>query len=486
VDRVIKESGSDEQIKNMLAAKQGYKDGTIQYWDKWTLIYAGHIMETAPSYDAFTVDRHERLDRYARRYGEGWLWWEAPLAPPNRDVGLPKAMRGGTYCVQRDEPFGYGGWKVVMGFQRLKSMVYRPDMRRKYPAPKGKELVDAASGAPRRRSSRISERSQSTASKMPFSLQTESSSRKGSSEKEKGGEEEEEKEKNVARGTKTPPVTHDPDAPRIHFDMVLDSACTYPVLIPNDLRYLGIDRDYPATSECDLRGIGSRHDVPMYEMYVTVTTPDCVPLVDADKAVWPQQRRQIGTVAPVLCMALNDVEPEPIKLDKNGTAATSRNPVDVAKGRKDGRLSGMLPFTVCYFSGTPGTGNIWLGEDRRDVLGAHRMPGQQRSTAIHGECQTGHPSWDRLNGLMDLEPSIRFEHELVGGGKLIDEESAGRPGRSILRLLDAQGRQKETLEIFPGRGYQKSKIVKSYIKTAPARKANKKVKQKRVKRDGVA
>jgi len=163
IDKAILESDSNEQVKNMLAAKRGYKDGTIQYWDRFTLIFAGRIMETAPSYEAFTVDRHERLDQYARRYGEGWLWWETPLALARPDTGRARAMRG-TYAQQSPDSYNVGSWSIVMGFQRLKSMVYRPDMTKKYSAPKGKEPVEVASELRLQSSGRISIRRQPTAS----------------------------------------------------------------------------------------------------------------------------------------------------------------------------------------------------------------------------------------------------------------------------------------------------------------------------------
>jgi len=263
--------------------------------------------------------------------------------------------------------------------------------------------------------------------------------------------------------------------------MLLDTGASHPILAPRDFRYLGIDpEDYPACSSIEIQGIGSNHFVKMYEMYVTVTDPNCVPLVDPDRPVWPQQRKHIGIVAPVICMSLPGVRPMgPVKVNAEGVAETSRTPIDVAREEARTRLSGMLPFTACYISSTPGRGNgrIWLGEDRRDVLGAHRMPGQQRS-AMPNECRTNHPAWDHVERIFDDTPSIRFEHSLLDGGKLIDEEWANRPGRSVVRVLDAQGRENAAFQIFPGQGYQLSKLVRSHGKArqGPAKRGAKKAK----------
>lgn len=64
---------------NIKAAIDAYESGKVGYTKNYTLIWAGQIVDTATTYGEFCVDRKERLDRYAEKYGEHWLWWESPL-----------------------------------------------------------------------------------------------------------------------------------------------------------------------------------------------------------------------------------------------------------------------------------------------------------------------------------------------------------------------------------------------------------------------
>ncbi|KAL2167225.1 hypothetical protein VTG60DRAFT_1576 [Thermothelomyces hinnuleus] len=48
------------------------------------------------------------------------------------------------------------------------------------------------------------------------------------------------------------------------------------------------------------------------------------------------------------------------------------------------RLSGLLPFHMCYLSGAPGSFRLWMGDRRRDVLGAARLPGMMRYGEVLG------------------------------------------------------------------------------------------------------
>lgn len=67
-----------EQV-NIKAAIDAYESGRVGYTKNYTLIWAGQIVDTAATYGEFCVDRKERLDRYAEKYGAHWLWWESPL-----------------------------------------------------------------------------------------------------------------------------------------------------------------------------------------------------------------------------------------------------------------------------------------------------------------------------------------------------------------------------------------------------------------------
>jgi hypothetical protein len=162
------------------------------------------------------------------------------------------------------------------------------------------------------------------------------------------------------------------------------------------------------------------------------------------------------------------------------------------------RLSGLLPFHVCYLSGAPGTFKLWMGEDRRDVLGAGRLPGMMRYGEILGGPQTGEKSkrvpasttlklvqW-RNQGLKTPERVI-FEHDLTDDAEgVLRDEDVG-DGNAIMRgprgtnfdNIDAQtdgvqvlhiGRKrKRVYQEARRRGSAVTKPVKKKIKTEQTR-----------------
>jgi len=97
----------------------------------------------------------------------------------------------------------------------------------------------------------------------------------------------------------------------------------------------------------------------IYELYVCVLDHNGKQLVDPNDAVWPFAHKYLGSLCPVA------QSPQPLQFDENGIENSFR-------------LSGMMPFVACYVSSTPGRNTLFLGEDRNDVLGSHRMPGQKK------------------------------------------------------------------------------------------------------------
>ncbi|EFQ30821.1 uncharacterized protein GLRG_05965 [Colletotrichum graminicola M1.001] len=99
-----------------------------------------------------------------------------------------------------------------------------------------------------------------------------------------------------------------------------------------------------------------------------------------------------------------------------------------------------------------------MGEDRRDVLGAQRMPGQMRWAPGTGRvCDPGHPRelWKSVFGGDDGRPALlRMAHEerAVGDGgeasvRMVDVEEKGWKGRSEVLVVDKNGvRRKHTIE----------------------------------------
>lgn len=56
---------------NIRCVIEGYKSGAITYSTKYSLIWAGKIVDKASHYNEFTKDRSARLDRYFEAYGPG-------------------------------------------------------------------------------------------------------------------------------------------------------------------------------------------------------------------------------------------------------------------------------------------------------------------------------------------------------------------------------------------------------------------------------
>ncbi|KAI1801176.1 hypothetical protein F4811DRAFT_564174 [Daldinia bambusicola] len=137
------------------------------------------------------------------------------------------------------------------------------------------------------------------------------------------------------------------------FETLLDSGATFPSLLLSDLQRLNIDlRYYAAQGVTRIRTVSDIQDRRHFEMRVSVCSMDGASLVgEGDQAVWPNEPHYLGGFVPVWINE-NIVGP-----------ANSRN-----------RLSGMIPFESCYIGSAPTTKELWLGEDRRDVLGARRMP----------------------------------------------------------------------------------------------------------------
>lgn len=77
---------------NITAAVDAYNTGSIGFSDHYTLIYAGHVVDTTcKTYNEFMVDRRERLDRYFEQYGPGYA--SIPLFYVREFCFAPSALR---------------------------------------------------------------------------------------------------------------------------------------------------------------------------------------------------------------------------------------------------------------------------------------------------------------------------------------------------------------------------------------------------------
>lgn len=196
-----------------------------------------------------------------------------------------------------------------------------------------------------------------------------------------------------SRGSITVPSNPDPDGPRIFFEMLLDSGATLPCIYEADLAKLQIDpKNYAAQGARLIATAENVSRMKMYELDVGVYSADGSSLVTSDRPIWPSEPDVLGGIVPVVALA--------------GTAHSDSSPNSAPD-----RLSGLLPFHVCYWSSAPGNFKMWLGEDRREVLGAGRLPGQMRLAAwkVPGNC----PDW--LDQELRTPERVVFEHNFSEG-----------------------------------------------------------------------
>ncbi|RSL96886.1 hypothetical protein CEP52_011208 [Fusarium oligoseptatum] len=373
---------------NIRAAIKAYEEETIRYWDIWALFYAGHLVDLCYSYDSFTHDRAERLDRYYEQHGPGWLWYEPPLAPT---AGNQPSLMAATWAQPAKDSNGLSGgtplaWDITMGFRRVKGFHSRDGTA---PTQTGKFLAY----------------------------------------------------KTRIRSMPKPHVRDDcwveddESAARCFFLMQLDSGATHPCLYNTDLDIIGIDRKvYPPQTHTHVNTANSSTLASIYEMRVDVCRHDGQSLV-GDNPVWPEERRELGGIVPVMIL-LEGIEPDDGPLNEEEVKLRRERGQDVSeaalakrkKNPKDARLSGMLPFQVCYFAGAPGM-DIWFGEDRRDVLGADRMPGQRRWERHKVKQLVRGSQLDPL----EERPVVTFDHKM-DHKRIVDTDVAGRPGASQITV----------------------------------------------------
>jgi hypothetical protein len=225
------------------------------------------------------------------------------------------------------------------------------------------------------------------------------------------------------RLTTKPAITApDPDGPRIIYTTLLDSGATLPCIYETDLPALKISPSHYAAQSARTISTADRVTrMRVYELDVSVYAPDGSTLIRAhDTNVQIEGRTETSTLgATIPCVALP------------GKAAGD---YDAAENAPD-RLSGLLPFHVCYVSSAPGNFKMWFGEGRRDVLGAGRFPG--------GLGPGGW--WDREGDRVRLEMEGDRDGEEWEGEGLKEVRS---PGRVIFQhvAVGADGRARVVVD----------------------------------------
>lgn len=449
LEAALEESTFPSEHANISAAISLYRSSRIPYSSNWAIIYAGHLVDFAPTYTSFTADRADRLDRYARMHGEGWLWFEPPLA--RAAAPLFSASRG-TWVPETDTTYDMGHYSVTMSFRRMRNLVYHPgppsrkrrrgqspqDVR--WPVPtspveKEESPLDPADPLPRQKPN-------------PNPLPPSTLRR--------------------CRPSRHPHMTPDPAEATLHFRMLLDTGATLPMLHTRDAAALGIERkSYAAVSCISVETAGpDLLRTWLYEMQVSVAdTLTCEPLVSATSPVWPAEEKALGGIVPVMVKPASTSSTKfsaprgpqdacAVTMDGETTWLQSATAIiDEAEGRDYGRLSGLLPVKCCYVQATPSLRALWLGEDRRDVLGAHRMPGQMRwAPGSNRVCDPGQPRglWEGVFGQEDggRPALLRMAHEGDEGMlRMVDVEEKGWKGKSEVMVVDGDGvRTKHVVE----------------------------------------
>ncbi|KAI1492692.1 hypothetical protein F5X96DRAFT_677553 [Biscogniauxia mediterranea] len=198
---------------------------------------------------------------------------------------------------------------------------------------------------------------------------------------------------------------------------LLDSGATFPILNKKDLRQLDFDpAQYASQGIFRIKTVSGHVDYKFYEMQVSVCSESGEsPVGEGEQAVWPAEPRTLGGFYPV---QIDPKEP----------------PGRVHYGS---RLSGMVPFEACYMSSAPTMKRIWLGEDRRDVLGAGRMPAHMRFDSqkmFHVRCPG---ELRKLRERATTPDQVIFAHTISGEADALftDSDLPGQRGKSELAIV---------------------------------------------------
>jgi hypothetical protein len=251
----------EPERENMRCAINGYRMGTIPYSTKYTLIYAGRIVDTADTYADFTRDRKERLDRYAEMYGGHWLWYERGLLVHPREA--PRASLH-VELARAISPTGLGCYWVTQAFKKRHDWVARmPTVIVSNPVP------------------------------VPPSMSM------------------------FWRSTEDGMVACQKEGPRLCYNSLLDSGATFPSLHTQDFIDLGINPMFYSAQTLETSQTANGLIVSRsYEMYVTVMDDSGYDLVDPKDPVWPMAAKSLGGLCPVVeCVDMPTKTPEGLDIN---------------------------------------------------------------------------------------------------------------------------------------------------------------------------
>ncbi|MBE3111462.1 MAG: hypothetical protein IMZ46_13320, partial [Acidobacteria bacterium] len=310
---------------------------------------------------------------------------------------MSRAMRA-TVCEQNNSKWDLGSWNCTMGFRRVKAYVSRAGKARpvqrsilKQRQPQHsppvnathaevkyhEETLESVLGRTRKPGAASVAEKKKAAEKQAAGKKAAPAAKKAAPAAKSLGAKVLSKAAKMTQAEKTRAMEmktenfileDDETAPLVHFDVLLDSGATFTMLYDSDFRALGIDQKvYPAQTTNKIKTVGGSYNARLYELRTTVSTSNGLSLVSPKRPVHPDERHEVGAVAPVASLPAQKPHekpaPDQVQLGTDGLRREGRK-ID---GPPGGRLSGQLPFLACYASVVPGSGIIWLGEDRSDV-----------------------------------------------------------------------------------------------------------------------
>lgn len=434
--------GTEHMRRNIAAALHGYATGALGFSNTYALIYAGQIVDTScTSYAEFTEDRQDRLDRYFAQCGTGYLWWEPPLARGKERIS---AKKGTALELGREDDVvyhqHYGGarfrddtchFKISLGFQKDNSLRFR----------KGNRLQkEKAIGSKRKWDFIHNSDDQNSAKRHGNSSDMDTTQMSGESLAEGKKLRVISPQYQTARPLPSAPlnqvaepIQEEGPGPPVFFDMLLDSGAEIPMLLHSDFRLLGYTKkDMNAASVIDLNmAAGQNATALCFELLVGLDLHG--PAAAAAAAADGDDKNSTHHVHP-------ERQFFPTRVVKLGPAIKP----PPSGGYSGDRLSGILPFLAYYVSCAPGRDQIWMGEERADVLGMQKFPAGLRYDPFR-RVEMGQQTRDVFK---QAGPSVglrkvTFEHEVQGGRMLVDRDIVSRVSRetrSRVTLLEADGK----------------------------------------------
>lgn len=409
---------------NISAAIRGYQEGAIKCSPTYTLIFAGHIVDTTcRTWAEFTVDRKERLDVYFEQHGPGYLWWEPPLAGGKDRVNAKKALLLDiTKHIEPDVQFrdDQCHFRIPMCFQKASTLTCRMG---------GTQTRDSMFGWPEPSRPSVRKRKWVSVEDGESDAEVLKRARGGAASTYRPQTVPERTAKGAALN-KTEPVPTEAPAGQTHFfEMLLDSGCETPILYHADLVSLGFTKvDMNAASVATIHGAnGRKSNLKIFELLGGVQLSKDVPY---DHHLFPT------------CVIKLDIRLKP------------------PSGYSGERLSGILPFLAYYMSFAPGMDKAHLGNERGDILGMQRIPGGLRYDPFM-KPHLGEPRETLLKRIDARNPSkIVFEHQRVNGGRtLMEEEFDSEGGASRITLFHTDGMVRQTSKVDTPQNRKRHRLI---------------------------